>query len=515
MYVLMRLFLVSMLLSCGRSGLLTYPRELADGGFVNDAGTPDAGPKSQCRLVIESSEIDFGTVMPASKTFLEIKLRNLGQGECIIKSSTFEDPTDARFGIVNDLFPVVIPPNSVSSRLFVSFSSGLGEPPIERTGTLALKTSDASQSVIRFSLRARLTFCKLEVAPASVAFGNVTLNTTANAAVALTNVGSQTCAVSQIRLSPQTDSRFSIPNSLSFVTVLPSQTVSLPLRFAATDSMPPHLRTGQLLLSSVDTSGTRNESHTIELSAFINTVCTAAGQFIYTVDTDGRFSRFDPRTLSYVDIAQLNCPTLATPFSMNVDQEGSAWIIFGDGNLFRVDTATGACRATSYVPNQNGFSTFGMGSVFNAQTGTDTLYVSEFKNLNSRLGSISFPGLTVSTIGPLAMNNTELAGTGDGQLWGFTPANPGMTPELARIDTATGVVVERHNMQAINSSGGWAIKFFAGAFYVFIGADVWKVERSSLNPAQSLPTSPPQKVLTSPGREIVGAGISTCAPVQQ
>lgn len=40
-----------------------------------------------------------------------------------------------------------------------------------------------------------------------------------------------------------------------------------------------------------------------------------------------------------------------------------------------------------------------------------------------------------------------------------------------------------------------------------------KVPRSTLVPGMNLPTSPPTKVFTRPGLEVVGAGVSTCAPV--
>ena len=75
-------------------------------------------------------------------------------------------------------------------------------------------------------------------------------------------------------------------------------------------------------------------------------------------------------------------------------------------------------------------------------------------------------------------------------------------------------MLERYRLPTVDSTGGWAIKFFGGAFYLFIGPDIWRVNRSSLDPSQPEPRTPPVKVLSSPGRDIVGAGVSTCAPTQ-
>ena len=171
---------------------------------------------------------------------------------------------------------------------------------------------------------------------------------------------------------------------------------------------------------------------------------------------------------------------------------------------------TGACSATGYQPNQLGFSTYGMGSSFDSRTGLDTLYLA---STSSQLGSLSFPSLTVTSIGFFPLESAELTGTGDGQLWAFVPPRGG-SAVLARLDPSNANVLERYSLPTINSVGGWAIKFFGGAFFIFIGSDIWKVERRGLDPTRPEPTIPPVRVLVTPGRDIVGAGVSTCAPTQ-
>jgi hypothetical protein len=270
----------------------------------------------------------------------------------------------------------------------------------------------------------------------------------------------------------------------------------------------PHLRTGTLDVVADDVT------FEVPLQAFMNTVCNAAGQYVYTVDSNGTFSRFDPRTLTYLDLGSLNCPTYGNPFSMNVDQHGVAWVLFTDDRIYRVDTTTAACTATSYVPDQQGFNTFGMGSVFDSSTGNDTLYLAASDS--SALGTLSMTSFQVASSGSISLGSVELAGTGDGQLWAFAPADASASGQavLGRIDRTTGATLEHYNMSNITSTGGFAMKFFGGAFYVFIGGDVWKVDRSSLNPTRTTPTTAPTRVLRDASRDIVGAGVSTCAPVQ-
>jgi hypothetical protein len=193
-------------------------------------------------------------------------------------------------------------------------------------------------------------------------------------------------------------------------------------------------------------------------------------------------------------------------------------VLFNDWHIYRVDTSNASCTGTSYVPGQQGLLAFGMGSVFNSTTGVDTLYIAgsaSFPVSAANLGTLDLQTFQSKLIGPVSIQAPELAGTGDGQLWAFSPNLPNNPmPTLARLDPLTGITLETHDLSAINSTGGYAIKFWGGAFYIFVGADVWKVPRSTLVPTQSLPTSPPTLVYSNPGLDIVGAGVSTCAPVQ-
>lgn len=480
-----------LLLSCGR----TAP--------VRPGPVP---PTYACELTVEPRALDFGDQAPGSRATRELVVRNVGDASCALQSLTLGAANDETFGFEGLPWPRTLGPDE-SLAMTVTFTAGPPALPVERKGTLEVRTADTREPSVTVDLSARVIFCKLAPSPSPLDFGNVGLNLTATGRVTLTNQGSVDCDVSGLVLEPGSDPNFRLPAQPTGFTVAPGASAAVSVTFAARDSAPPHLRAGHLAFDSNDAVTPRGR---VALSAYINTLCTEAGQYIYTVDNDGRFSRFDPLTLSYLDIAPLRCPTSATPFSMNVDQNAIAWVIFGDGNLFRVDTANGQCTATSYVPNQQGFSTYGMGSTFDSRTGTDTLFLATQASV---LGTLSFPSLTVTTVGSFPLDSVELAGTGDGQLWAFAPPRGGAAV-LARMNPSNAAVLERYELRNINSVGGWAIKFFGGAFYLFIGADIWRVERSSLDPGRLEPLTPPVKVLTSAGRDIVGAGVSTCAPTQ-
>jgi hypothetical protein len=464
-------------------------------------------PVYVCELSVEPRAIDFGVLAAHEHASRELLVRNVGDISCTIDAMTLSAANDRGFTLEGPTWPRIVGPDERLA-VTVTFAAGEPAPPGDRRGTLEVHTDDTLEPLVNVALSARVRFCLLAARPDPLDFGNIGLNLTATRRVTLTNQGSEACDVTGLALEPGTDPNFSLPAQPTRFTIEPAASTTVAIDFAARTSAPPHLREGHLVFRSNDAVTPQGR---VALSAYINTLCTEAGQYIYTVDNDGRFSRFDPLTLGYLDIAPLRCPTSATPFSMNVDQNAVAWVIFGDGNLFRVDTATGACSATAYVPNQAGFFTYGMGSTFDSATGTDTLYLAAPSP--SMLGKLAFPSLTVTSVGMINLDSVELAGTGDGQLWAFAPPRGGAAV-LARLDPATAAVLERYELPTVNSVGGWAIKFFGGAFYLFIGSDIWKVERTSLDPMQLNPVRPPVRVLVSPGRDIVGAGVSTCAPTQ-
>ena len=230
---------------------------------------------------------------------------------------------------------------------------------------------------------------------------------------------------------------------------------------------------------------------------------------IYVVDeqTQG-LAFFDPVKRTFTDVASPKCPVppSVTPFSMALGRDGTAWVEYTNGRIYRVDSQTGACSSTTFQPDQQGFQSFGMGFSSDVPGGTDeTLYII---STGIGLGSIDLPTLTVHPITPVSRgDDAELTGTGDAELWGFFR---NVVPHAGRIDKQTGVVSPDFSLGSLGDvmQDGFAWGFFGGSFYVFLddpnsSTSVARIDRTD---------GSTHLLLTNTGRHIVGAGVSTCAP---
>jgi hypothetical protein len=163
-----------------------------------------------------------------------------------------------------------------------------------------------------------------------------------------------------------------------------------------------------------------------------------------------------------------------------------------------------------------GFEVFGMGFAADApMTAAETLYITggAFANIGmggSMMGKISFPSLTVGRVGSVT-GWPELTGTGDAQLWAFSPDT--MPPQVAQLDKASGATVGTPFTQPsiMGQPSAWAFAFWGDGFWIFLkgqnlgdSTSVYHVRRSD---------GMFSTVLSNTGRSIVGAGVSTCAPI--
>jgi hypothetical protein len=239
--------------------------------------------------------------------------------------------------------------------------------------------------------------------------------------------------------------------------------------------------------------------------------CSDAAKLVYTVDTNNTFSKFDPSTKMFTDLGTLSCPAgpLAQPFSMAIDRYAIAWVVYSDAELFRVDIQNNlACTKTSWTA-QHGLTKFGMGFSSNPGGTSDTLYVAgKTAPETSTLAMLDTTSMTATTWGTL-QGRPELTGTGSGQLWGWFPDVS--APRIAQIDKMSGSVTQTYTMSSLaGNPADWAFAFWGGDFWIFLmkGAEtsttVYQVDGMTGAVKGSTPTS---------AREIVGAGVSTCAPV--
>jgi hypothetical protein len=427
---------------------------------------------------------------------------NKGTGPCELRDLALAASSDRQFYLDSADQLVLEPGEQQSANL--SFHAEDAAKPHHRTGSLTCSTSDTAKPTLAIPLWADIDVgCDLSWTPAELSFGNVTLNSKEKGQVTLLNDGSDTCYVTSLAITKDSDPDFSLMSNQTTFAVVSGGSVTIELVFAAEDGTPPHLKTGTLVF---DTGNKRQPTASVPLSGYVTTVCIEASRWIYVVDQSAWLSRFDPSTFTFTDIAQLRCPGSSNTMSMAVDQNAVAWVLYGDGNLFKVDTTTGACQATGFKPNQHNMYTFGMGFVFEPSTGQDTLYIADY----STLATISVPDLVVTPVASISAGLPELSGTGDGQLWGFAASYTSGTvsaPTLFQFDPKSGATLKSYPYTSMRVPGSWAMKFWGGSFWMFTDASIYRASREAPSKAELVGTYPR-------GSGIVGAGVSTCAPLQ-
>jgi hypothetical protein len=247
--------------------------------------------------------------------------------------------------------------------------------------------------------------------------------------------------------------------------------------------------------------------------------CPIDLQQIFIITDSNWLLRFEPQTLTMVPLGLVNCPAGgATPFSMSVDRDGYAWVLYSDGTLWKVHTGDATCQATNFATGQQGFDYFGMGFTSDGpNTNSETLFISggsqmAFSFMTGSLGTIAMPMLMVSTVAPFPVGpgSPELTGTRFGELWGFFAMS---TPShVSRINKATAALEKTWYLPAnLQMPQSWAFAHWGGDFYLF-----FKGEGQATSSAWHVSglTGATTEVVPNMGHTITGAGVSTCAPAQ-
>lgn len=245
--------------------------------------------------------------------------------------------------------------------------------------------------------------------------------------------------------------------------------------------------------------------------------CTEAAKLVYVISAEQDLYSFAPDATTFVKIGPVRCPSTAVPSSMAIDRSGTAWVNYTDGAVFKVSTTDASCAATSFAPRQHGFARFGMAFATNgADTTEETLYVSGVSESGTGLGfgSIDRTTLQLSLLGdysdPLAGKAAELTGTGDGRLFGFFTTVP--EASLAKIDRAKGATSDVTALAGVRTGNAWAFSFWGGDFWFYTseGGAPSKVTRLTTSNGKTEIVVAKEDV---GGFRIVGAGVSTCAPL--
>jgi hypothetical protein len=256
--------------------------------------------------------------------------------------------------------------------------------------------------------------------------------------------------------------------------------------------------------------------------------CGENADLVYLVDQNYRLLSFNPRDdkNELTLIGNLSCMAgtsfdggTATPFSMSVDREARAWVLYNSGEIFWVSTKDASCKASGFMPAQKGFETFGMGFVSDSPgSESETLFITGGNHLSpgkGNLGSIDPMSLQVTSIGALPMTEygPELTGNGKAELWGYFPGVDNTF--AAQLDKTTGMPIVKWPMPPLTGSVvAWAFAHWGGRFYLFVTVSD---SMTGMNNSQVLLFTPADghvvTLLSHLPYTIVGAGVSTCAPV--
>jgi len=152
-----------------------------------------------------------------------------------------------------------------------------------------------------------------------------------------------------------------------------------------------------------------------------------------------------------------------------------------------------------------GFSTDAAGGT------TDTLFIAG--GSGTTVPTSTLAKLDMGTFQPTTRGTVtgwpELTGTGSAELWGFFPATG--SARVVQIDKTNGSALQTYTLNSLaGDPTAWAFAFHGGDFWVFLkknfetSTTVYQVNGMTGAITGSTPAG---------GRTIVGAGVSTCAPV--
>jgi hypothetical protein len=241
------------------------------------------------------------------------------------------------------------------------------------------------------------------------------------------------------------------------------------------------------------------------------TSCPAEATLVYVVsDDDKSLYSFYPPTLTFTKIGVLSCEPGLLPFAMSVARDGMAWVLYDDGQIFRVSTKDASCTPTGFMPGQQGFTVFGMGFSADAPGSTaETL----FGCWTMGLAKIDPTSLVLTPVGTVPGLNVsggcDLTGTGNGDLFTFVPEPTQWV--IAQLDKTTSAPMWSHVLTPpIPAGGAWGTSFWGGDLYLYtappgqLHSSVWRFRPSDQTTVM---------LVADVGFQIVGAGESTCVPV--
>jgi hypothetical protein len=246
--------------------------------------------------------------------------------------------------------------------------------------------------------------------------------------------------------------------------------------------------------------------------------CSAAAELVYVFATDNSIWSFDPPSKAFTQIATADCQTQGMqPNSMAIDRNLVAWLNYfntgDDGALYKFDlnAKSGCTKAASL---SGGYGQVGMGFSSDMSGGTsETLYLD---GIGGGAGLASFD-MTTSSVVPigtfsddpkLSGQSAELTGTGDARLFGYFTTSPDV--RVAQLDKTNANVLSDNALNNFPPPEDWAFSFWGGDFYLYTSDGISNSKVVHYAPAGN---TVDLSYVADVGFTIIGAGVSTCAPV--
>jgi hypothetical protein len=249
--------------------------------------------------------------------------------------------------------------------------------------------------------------------------------------------------------------------------------------------------------------------------------CSEDAKLVYVVDANNGFWRFNPETPDdqpFELVATLDCPSEGSPFSMAISRKDKAYVLYWGGGgttscvgINQVNIHTGECEGlVGYECGQYGFDTFGMGFATDGpDTTAETLYVGEssLDGMGGQLASIDTETWLLTPIGPIS-DSPELTGNQSGELWAYYAWAD--EPRVVQLDKTTGFESDQAYLPSeISGAAAFAFAYWGGDFYLFHAPTEESTTVYRLHEGAFEEWVPSAEV----GFQVVGAGVSTCAPV--
>lgn len=254
--------------------------------------------------------------------------------------------------------------------------------------------------------------------------------------------------------------------------------------------------------------------------------CSEAAQLVYVLSDRNELYSFRPNLRQFTRIGALRCPTSWSPNSMAIDRDAVAWVNYvesglGDtnGSIYRVNTTDATCTGDAPVRMPRGWYRLGMGfSTMSADDTRETLFVAAtgdgLGGGSPGLGSVDTSRGLLNIIGSFSGSfrgqSAELTGTGDGRLYGFFTTSP---IQVAQLDRATGGVTDATPIPGVETPSAWAFSFWGGDFYLYTAPSALLGGSTSVTRYRPSDGSIDTRYMSNIGFRIVGAGVSTCAPI--